>query len=145
MLYLAFGPGTAKPPEELKDPRFAQTAQPICAATNELVAKLPPAFTSKTAADRSVVLAQANAYYAHMLDRLDAIAPTGVDATLADEWLHDWRTYLGDRQAYATALQTNPKARLLVSPRNGTQVTEYLDAFAGDNNMPACSTPGDVG
>jgi hypothetical protein len=145
VLYLAFGPGRADPPEKLHDPQFARAAQQICNAALDEVAKLPPAFTSKTAADRAVVLAQANADFARMLDRLDAIVPPGDDGTLTKEWLADWRTYLGNREDYATALRTDPKARLLVSPKKGGQITEYLDAFAGDNDMPACSTPGDAG
>jgi hypothetical protein len=145
VLYLAFGPGRADPPEKLKDPAFAQTAQSICNATLDQVAKLPPAFSSKTAADRSVVLTEANADFSHMLDQLDRIVPAGDDGDLAKEWLADWHTYLGDREDFATALKTDPKARLLVSPKKGGQITDYLDAFAGDNDMPACSTPGDAG
>ena len=145
VLYLAFGPGRSDPPEKLRDPQFARSAQSICNAALDQVAKLPPAFESKTAADRSVVLAQANADFAAMLDQLDRIAPSGDDGKLAKEWLADWRTYLGDREDYATALKTDPKARLLVSPKKGGQITDYLDAFAGDNDMPACSTPGDAG
>jgi hypothetical protein len=145
VLYLAFGPGRADPPEKLDNPSFARSAQSICNAALDEVAKLPPAFASKTAAARSVVLTEANADFAHMLDRLDRIAPTGDDGTLAKEWLADWRTYLGNREDFATALRTDPKARLLVSPKKGGQITDYLDAFAGDNDMPACSTPGDAG
>jgi hypothetical protein len=145
VLYLAFGPGRAEPPERLKDRSFPVAAQSICNATLDQVAKLPPAFASKTAAARSVVLAQANADFAGMLDQLGRIVPTGDDGTLTREWLADWHTYLGNRQDYATALRTDPKARLLVTAKGGGQITEYLDAFAGDNNMPACSTPGDAG
>ena len=61
------------------------------------------------------------------------------------EWLADWHTYLRDRQAYAEALRTDPDARLLVTPKKGVQITEYLDQLAKDNDMPACSTPGDAG
>jgi hypothetical protein len=145
VLYLAFGPGRADPPEKLKDPRFARSAQSICNQTLDQVAKLPPAFASKTAADRAVVLTKANADFDHMLDRLDQIVPSGDDGTLTKEWLADWRTYLGDRQDFATALRTDPKARLLVSPKRGGQITDYLDAFAADNDMPACATPSDAG
>ena len=60
------------------------------------------------------------------------------------EWIADWRTYLGDREAYADALRTDPEARLYVTAKDREQVTEYIDAFAADNHMPACATPIDV-
>jgi hypothetical protein len=145
VLYLAFGPGRAEPPDHLSDRTFPVAAQSTCSAALDLVAKLPPAFDSKTAADRSVVITQANGYLARMLDQLDRIVPAGTDGQVVREWLADWRTYLGNREDFATALVHDPKARLLVSPKHGDQITDYLDAFAGDNNMAACSTPGDVG
>jgi hypothetical protein len=145
VLYLAFGPGRADPPDRLADRSFAATAQATCSAALDRVAELPPAHTSKTAADRSEVIVKADGYLREMLDQLDRIVPAGDDGRITKEWLADWRTYLGDREDFADALLTNPKARLLVSPKKGDQITEYLDAFAGDNNMAACSTPGDVG
>jgi hypothetical protein len=145
VLYLAFGPGRAEPPDRLADRTFPTTAQATCSATLDRVAALPPAHTSKTPADRSAVIVQADGYLREMLDQLDRIVPAGDDGRITKEWLADWRTYLGDREAFADALLRNPKARLLVSPKKGDQITEYLDAFAGDNNMAACSTPGDVG
>jgi hypothetical protein len=145
VLYLAFGPGRADPPERLKDRHFPVAAQKICNATLDQVTKLPPAFRSKTAADRAAVLTRANTEFDGMLAQLDAVVPGGDDGTLTKEWLADWRTYLGNREDYATRLRTDPAARLLVTAKKGGQITEYLDAFAGDNNMPACATPGDVG
>ena len=145
VLYLAFGPGRAEPPDRLKDRGFPVAAQRTCSAALDLVAQLPPAFTSKDAAAQAMVLVQANDDLRHMLDQLDRIVPGGDDGTITKEWLADWRTYLGDRDDYARALRTDPKARLLVSAKGGSQITEYLDDFAGDNNMPACSTPGDAG
>lgn len=145
VLYLAFGPGHKEPPDRLKGRAFPVAAQATCNAALDLVAKLPPAFASKDAADRAVVLTQANADLAHMLDQLDKMVPSGADGQVTREWLADWRTYLGNREDFATALRTDPKARLLVTPKDGNQITDYLDAFAGDNDMPACSTPGDAG
>lgn len=145
VLYLAFGPGRQEPPNHLDDRTFPIAAQATCSSALDLVAKLPPAFSSKTAADRAEVIDEANADLEHMLDELDRLVPGGEDGATVKEWLADWRTYLGDRQDFADALRTDPDARLLVSPKEGSQITEWLDDFAGDNDMPACSTPGDVG
>jgi hypothetical protein len=145
VLYLAFGPGRAEPPDHLADRTFPTAAQATCSAALDRVAALPPAHDSKTPVDRALVINQADGYLRDMLDQLDRIVPAGDDGRITKEWLTDWRTYLSDREDFATALRHDPKARLLVSPKKGDQITEYLDAFAGDNNMPACSTPGDVG
>jgi len=144
VLYLAFGPGRADPPDRLDDPAFAAAAQVRCSQALDEVAALPPAFEAGSAAERAGVVDTANASFAAMLDDLDALVPDGEDGGLVTAWLADWRTYLGDRERYAEALRDDPGARVLVSPKDGQHITEYLDAFAADNDMPACGSPLDV-
>ncbi|MGH9216931.1 MAG: hypothetical protein ACRDZS_11790, partial [Acidimicrobiales bacterium] len=120
-----------------------------CAATLEEVDRLPVASASHTAAERAGVLARANGAYAAMLDELDdleTLAPAGDQRQRANEWLGDWRTYLGDREKYAEALRTDPDARLLVSakPGEGQQITGWIDEFAKANRMPSCVSPTDA-
>jgi hypothetical protein len=149
VLYLAFGPGRQPPIDRLDDPAFAEAAEQRCAATLEEVDRLPVASASQTAAERADVLARANAAYAAMLDDLDdldTLAPAGDQRRRADEWLGDWRTYLGDREKYAEALRTDPDARLLVSAKagEGQQITGWIDEFARANRMPSCVSPTDA-
>jgi hypothetical protein len=149
VLYLAFGPGRQPPIDRLDDPTFAAAAEERCATTLEEVDRLPVASASHTAAERADVLARANAVYTAMLDDLDdleTLAPDGDQRQRAGEWLADWRTYLGDRQNYAAALQTDPDARLLVSakPGKGQQITGWIDEFANANRMPSCVSPTDA-
>ena len=87
---------------------------------------------------------EANDIFEAMVDDLAELAPAGEDGELVREWLADWRTYLGDREAYADAIRSDPEAQLLVSAKDREQITEYLDAFAADNRMIACATPLDV-
>lgn len=144
VLYLAFGPGRQAPPDRVHDPKFAVAAETRCRAALAEVAKLPAASQSPNAAARADVVEQANGHFSAMLDDLARIAPAGDDGRIVREWIADWRTYLRDRAGYAVALRTNPKADLLVSAKDHNQITDYLDAFAGDNEMPACATPLDV-
>jgi hypothetical protein len=144
VLYLAFVPGRQPPPDRLADPTFASAAQARCRVTLDQVAELPRAVDAHTAPERAAVVAQANDLFSQMLTDLQVIAPAGDDGALVREWLADWHTYLGDREAYTAALRRDPEARLLVTPKERAQVTEYLDAFAADNHMPACATPLDV-
>ncbi|MGH9229645.1 MAG: hypothetical protein ACRD07_13145 [Acidimicrobiales bacterium] len=149
VLFLAFGPGRQPPIDRLDDPAFAEAAEERCAATLEDVDRLPVASASHTAAERADVLTRANGVYAAMLDDLDdleTLAPAGDQRRRANEWLGDWRTYLGDREAYADALRTDPDARFLVSPKpgEGRQITGWIDEFAKANRMPSCASPTDA-
>lgn len=145
VVYLAFGPGRADSPDRLDDPAFATAAQVRCDRALDLIAKLQPASQAPDATARADTLDEANADLADMLADLEAIRPGGDDGVLVGRWLVDWRTYLRDRQAYADDLREDEGARLLVSPKKGRQVTAFLDQFAKDNDMPACSTPSDAG
>jgi hypothetical protein len=149
VLYLAFGPGRQPPIDRLDDPGFAQAAEERCAAAVADVAELPLANESPDAAARAEVLDQANATFAAMLDDLDGmtvLAPAGDQRRRTEEWLADWRTFLGDREDYADALRRDPGARLLVSEKagQGQQVTEWIDEFAKANRMPSCASPLDA-
>ena len=147
VLYLAVVRGRADSPDKLEDPTFAERAQEACSARLDLIAELPPAADAPDAATRGRTVAQANGHLADMLDDLAALEPLvapGEDREIVGEWLTDWRTYLDDREAYAAALEEDPEARLFVTAKGGEQITEYLDQFARDNDMPACSTPADA-
>jgi triacylglycerol esterase/lipase EstA (alpha/beta hydrolase family) len=144
VLYLAIGPGRQPSPDRLDDPAFATSAQARCKAALADVAELPPASSSTTATDRADVLDQANAIFADMVDDLVAFVPGGDDGEITLEWLADWHTYLQDRAEWADTLRTDPKSRLLVTAKNGEQITQSIDAFAQDNRMTACGTPADA-
>ena len=149
VLFLAFGPGRQPPIDRLDDPAFAAAAEARCAGALEQVEALPVAAASDTAAERADVLAQADEVFAAMLDDLDDmvdLAPAGDQRDRASAWLADWRTYLGDREAYAEALRDDPGARLLVSEKagEGRQITGWIDEFANANHMPSCTTPVDA-
>jgi len=149
VLYLAFGPGRQPPIDRLDDPTFAKAAEERCAAAVADVGELPLANQSPDATARAGVIDEANATFAAMLDDLDGmtgLAPAGDQRRRAEEWLADWRTFLGDRQDYADALRRDPDARLLVSEKPGqaAQVTEWIDEFAKANHMPSCASPLDA-
>ena len=149
VLFLAFGPGRQPPIDRLADPAFAEAGEARCAEALVEVEALPVASASASAPERADVLAEADAVFADMLDDLDGLAvlaPAGDQRRRATEWLADWRTYLGDREAYAEALRADPGARLLVSEKagEGRQVTGWIDEFAKANRMPSCVTPTDA-
>jgi hypothetical protein len=144
VLYLAFGPGRKPSPDRLSDPTFARTAQAVCEDALDDVARLPPAKDAATALERAEIVVLANQRFAAMVDDIEPLAPAGEDGEVVAAWIADWRTYLDDRAAYATALRSDPDARFFVTARANDQVTEYIDAFAADNHMAACATPLDI-
>ena len=144
VLYLAFGPGRQPPPDRLDDPAFAVVAQERCDRALDEVAELPRAIEVDSAVERAAIVGRANEVFSEMLDDLEDAAPGGEDGDLVALWLADWRIYVGDRQAFADELRVDPDAQLLVTAKDRDQITEFLDAFAADNDMPACATPIDV-
>jgi hypothetical protein len=144
VLFLAFGPGRQPPPDQLSDPAFGREAQAVCEATHDQVATLPPAVQAQSAAERAEIISLANAQFSAMVDDLEPLAPAGEEGDVVAAWIADCRTYLADREAFAEALRADPEARLYVTARDREQITEYIDAFAADNHMPACATPIDV-
>lgn len=147
VVYLAFGPGRAAPPDRLDSPAFAAEAQTRCRAALDAVAALPPAKDSRTARERARVLDQANATFGRMLDDLTALstlASPGEDRDIVTEWIADWRVYVADREEFAESLRSEPRSRLLVTAKGGQQITDYINEFAKDNMMPACGSPIDA-
>ncbi len=145
--YALWGPVQRVPQGRLDSLAYPEAAEPICAATMTQIDALPPAFESRDSGARAEVVAAANVELAAMLDQLDAIAPPptdGDDGRMINEWLGDWRTFLGDRERYAEALSTDPDARMLVTEKERRQVSEPIDYFAETNFMPNCATPGDL-
>lgn len=133
-------------PDKLKDKAYVTSLETRCKAMVKAIDALPPAQTTPDPVERADVLDQANAILVDFVADLRADAPTtGPAAKSVDGWLDDWETYVRDRQEYADALRTDPKARLLLdqSPL-GDSVDKTVQIFAEVNEIPDCSTPGDV-
>jgi hypothetical protein len=146
-LYVFTGAAAEDPPDQLDDDGFARTAEPLCAQAVEDLAALPSAGEAATAADRADVLDAANAVLTAMVDDLAAIEVDDThDRELVDLWIADWRTYIDDRRAYADELRVDDTAELLVTAREGRQITLTIDRFASKvvNDMESCTTPLDA-
>jgi hypothetical protein len=145
--YALWGPTKKTAPGVMSDPSFGRAAQLICTDAASIISALPPAYSSPDAGARAEVIQQSNAALTIMLARLAAIAPSadqGKDAAMVQEWLGDWQTFMGDRERFVAALETDPNARFFVTMKDRRQVTEPVDFFATYNDMPNCETPGDL-
>ena len=141
-----FGSAPDKLPGTLDDPAFAVAAEEICTAAAGELARLPRSYMTTDHVQRAAVVRESDVILSTMLDQLDAIAPAdgSADADMIEEWLGDWRTYVGDRENYATALSTDQQARFYVTIKEKRQVTVPIDFFATANEMYNCVTPDDV-
>lgn len=59
-------------------------------------------------------------------------------------WLDEYRTYVGDRRAYADQLRRGDNAPFAETAFEGLPLAERLATFAGDNRMPSCAPPIDL-
>lgn len=154
-LYIIFGYRPALMIDELPDRTFPRKAEQVCAEAKSELDELPLASQARTAADRADEVEESNRILGRMVDSLVPLAPSA--AATADqrtknfsaavqEWLEDWRTYLGDRQSYVTRLRVDPDARFLEtskgSPTKG--ITRAITAYAQVNRMDSCATPADL-
>ncbi len=140
-LFLIADPGVT---DQLDDPAFSDAAGPRCAETKAAIDELPLASEATSPQDRAQAVSEANDLLETMVSDLRAIAPDGDDGHLVGLWLDDWETYLGDRQAYARQLAEGEDVELLVTGREGEQITVTIDHFAEVNHMIDCQIPLDA-
>lgn len=141
-----FFPPSKTAPGTLDDRAFPIAAEKICTNAAAQLITLPKAFETTEATARANVVRRSNVILSGMVDELDALPPPADshDATNVEEWLGDWRTYIGDRANYANALTSDPEARFYVTQKDRRQVSEPIDFFATFNEMYNCVTPDDI-
>jgi hypothetical protein len=94
---------------------------------------------------RAEILDQANAIVADEVASLKALPTADATTTrLAAQWLTDYDTYLGDRQAHADELRAGADKPFSEGTYKGSPMSNRMDAFARVNRMPSCQVPLDV-
>ena len=131
-------------PGWLTNRSFPPVAEKICNRAEDYISRLPAASQSKSSTHRADTIDRADKRLLQMQSELRAAVPDTSQAKYINEWLDDWTTFIQDRQSYADHLRQTPKAEFLVTPKDGTQLSESLDNFSDVNNMAGCDTPHDV-
>ncbi len=133
-------------PDKLQDKAYVATLEKRCTAMKKAVDALPDAQTTPDHVDRAAVIVQANEILTDFVADVRADAPTTGDAGKTMRGLlHDWDTYISNREDYARALRDDPKARLLLDESKlGDSVDKTILIFSQVNYLPDCATPGDV-
>ena len=96
--------------------------------------------------ERAAIVDQATDIVGAMLDRgrrRRSVATTRGIA-IVPQWEADYRTYLGNRRAFTDRLRTGANDPFTETAVDGIPISEKLEQFAGDNEMPSCAPPRDL-
>lgn len=135
---------------KIGDRAWAERAEEICAEAQrerlELVdLRRIDEVGEGALAERADLVDRATDIVEAMLDAVVAVAPADAKGQdLVPQWEADYRTYLGDRRDYADLLRSGINRPFAETRAENIPISERLETFAGDNEMPACAPPRDL-
>lgn len=95
--------------------------------------------------ERAVIVEKSTDILADMLDEVVAVRPTDQKGReIVPLWEADYRIYLQDRYRYADQLRESGENLAFYETAEGIPISERIETFAGDNEMPACAPPRDL-
>ena len=96
-------------------------------------------------AERGDLVDRATDVVEQMLDDVVAVAPQDdKGADLVPLWEADYRTHIEDRRRFAERLRTGDNVAFTETAVDGIPLSDKLEVFASDNEMPACAPPHDL-
>jgi len=135
---------------KIDDRAWAARAETICAAAEverEALAdfRLVDEEDPSMMVERGDLVDRATDVVERMLDEVVAVPPTDAKgAAIVPDWEADYRTYLADRRAYADVLRSGRNEAFTETALDGIPLSDKLERFAGDNEMPSCAPPIDL-
>ena len=138
----------------IDDRAWAERAETVCAAADERRLELADyrsivgddAAVGDLIAERADIIDRATDILQAMLDDVVALEPTDPKGrAVVPQWETEYRSYLSARRDYADDLRWTRENLAFYEPGiGGIPVSERLETFAGDNDMPTCSPPRDL-
>ena len=134
----------------IDDRAWAERAEQICqAATEERLELADFRVISEGDADliseRAAIVVRSTDVLRAMLDDVVAVAPTDPKGSeIVPLWEAEYRIYLDDRYRYADQLRESGENQPFYETAKGIPISERLETFAGDNDMPSCAPPRDL-
>lgn len=140
---------------KIDDRAWAQRAEQICADANDARLELSDyrtivgdddAVVSDLIRERADIVDQATDIVERMLDDVVAVVPSDEKGqAIVPQWEAEYRAYIEGRRTYADDLRATGENLAFYEPgADGIPVSERLETFAGDNEMPSCSPPRDL-
>ena len=130
---------------KIEDRAWAERAEGICAPVKEELRAFE--MQADPSLDvRADLVVQSTDTLGRMLDNLTAVTPSDAKGqAIVPAWIADWRQLLDDRYAYSERLRNGQNVPFTETAVNGVPITERIENFAGDNEMPSCAPPARLG
>lgn len=125
----------------IDDRAWAARAEEICAPVKVELRELD-LLASPDLVVRSDLVTRSTDLLSAMLDDIVSVTPTDEKGqSIVPEWERDYRKLLSDRYAYAAQLRGGTDGPFTETAVDGLPITERIETFAGDNEMPSCAPP----
>jgi hypothetical protein len=96
-------------------------------------------------AERGDIVDEATDIVEAMLDDVVAVTPTDDKGrAIVPQWEADYRAYLANRREFSDRLRAGENEPFTEAAVDGIPISEKLEQFAGDNEMPSCAPPHDL-
>jgi hypothetical protein len=135
---------------KIGDRDWAERAERICAAAqaqrSELVdERRLDADDPAMLAERATIVDEATDIVEAMLDDVVVAVPDDEKGrALVPLWEADYRTYLENRRQFTERLRAGSDEPFTEAAVDGIPISEKLEQFASDNEMPSCAPPRDL-
>ncbi|MGB0114233.1 MAG: hypothetical protein WBP59_13505 [Ilumatobacteraceae bacterium] len=125
----------------IEDRAWAERAETIC-AEYDLQVRALSAQADGDLVIRADLVVESTDLLSAMLDDLVAVTPSDEKGqAIVPDWEDEYRTLLDDRYRYAERLRSGENIPFSETAVNGVPITERIETFAGDNEMPSCAPP----
>jgi hypothetical protein len=96
-------------------------------------------------AERGAIVDEATDIVETMLDDVVAVTPSDDKGqAIVPQWEADYRTYIANRRQFSQRLRAGENEPFTEAAVDGIPISEKLEQFAGDNEMPSCAPPRDL-
>lgn len=140
---------------KIDDRAWAARAEQICTEANEARSELSDyrtivddddAALAELIRERADIVDRATDIVERMLDDVVAAEPTDDKGrAIVPQWEAEYRSYIEGRRVYADDLRATGENLAFYEPgADGIPISERLETFAGDNEMPSCAPPRDL-
>ena len=134
----------------IDDRAWAERAEGICRSADEQRLQLADFRLIEDGGpelirERAEIVERSTDILVRMLDDVVAVRPNDPKGReIVPLWEADYRTYIQDRYRYAEQLRESGENLAFYETADGIPISERIETFAGDNEMPACAPPRDL-
>jgi hypothetical protein len=126
---------------KIEDTAWAARAEEICVVTKAQLRAID-ARASGDLAVRADLVDESTDLLSEMLDDIVAVTPADEKGqAIVPDWEAEYRILLDDRYRYADQLRAGENVAFTETAVSGVPITERIEKFTLDNEMPTCAPP----